>query len=356
MIPALLLLLPGTACYGQPIRFDIDALQQFGERRYQMLVSDNWNDSSSEKRKVGSLTLKAIPGKETFSLEISTRMDSPDGKQFIEHSSSARFASDESQELQQIKTRVMLNGKEQLLDGTSKVVDGKFTYKAVSQGEEFSSEMEHKPGTMLDYSLFFLMPQLDLKQGGKLAIANLMNAPTENLEAGTAIEIINEGIDTAVSSSGRKLTRYVRREDGGRDVVYWVDQDRVLRIVQLNAQNRLELIDPQQQASAKIDRGSIVGRWRFAKIDSGDGNVLDLEALGGVGAEWSFEERAGVVNHAEKQRGQWSYEGGNLIVQFEDDPQPREWTVKSIDDERMVITRTLESGKVTTEELKRLKQ
>ena len=34
-----------------------------------------------------------------------------------------------------------------------------------------------------------------------------------------------------------------------------------------------------------IDRDEIVGKWRFSKIDPGDGNVLDLESLGGIGAE-----------------------------------------------------------------------
>ncbi len=105
-----------------------------------------------------------------------------------------------------------------------------------------------------------------------------------------------------------------------------------------------------------VDRSEIIGKWRFSKIDTGDGNVLDLEAMGGVGAEWSFIDDGSVFNHAESKRGRWSLHDKILTVQFGDDAEakPKRWTIKSINDQEMLLQRKLADGKTSTEHVKRL--
>ena len=68
----------------------------------------------------------------------------------------------------------------------------------------------------------------------------------------------------------------------------------------------------------------------------------------------ALNDDGSVINHANQERGRWSFDKKVLTVRFADTAKPKRWTIKSIDDKEMVLHRTLENNRTSIEHLIRL--
>ena len=223
--------------------FDLNKLTDFGTKQYKMTLIDRRSGKPVEVER-GTMVLAAAHTKDSISLKNTTRMYLPDGKRFIEYQADCIFSKqDEKMNLRSLNYKITRSDKVVLVDIKAKIENGKITQTILEADEKSKEEKNWTDGTYPDLAVFFLIPQLSQKKGKSYEIDHVMTLPFSPDTKATARKITCLGIDKDLKIDGQEVTRFVNKADGEETgIVYWVDSKGRLLRVQLNPENRLDLI------------------------------------------------------------------------------------------------------------------
>jgi hypothetical protein len=194
------------------------------------------------EREVGTMVLSVSVEKDHVLLTNKTRMNSPDGKEFVEYSVQCRCSVDGRLMFQSCETEVVQGDGTKVFEAQTSVAKGLMVHKFTEEGKEDQDYQEFVEGTIVDLAVFFLVPQLSLAQDASIPLENVMALPINRIEQPQPRKITCLGIDSLASSGEQKLTKFInaaQNDDG--NILYWVDQNKTLTRVLLSPTNRLDL-------------------------------------------------------------------------------------------------------------------
>ena len=230
-------------------RLNINSLKTWGTRTYSMNRQKNGGDPAGEPSLDRmSFTCEFKDGLVRFTNV--TRMYLPDGKRFIEfrgetvHPDSNLFSTKEMHLHASRSDGVTLQKLDVAIDGKkSKIVTEK-------QGQSSTVEGEWADNTVVDLAMFYLVTLLPHEANRQYRIEY---AASSSLRQPKPRILECSGPDPQAAPAEKTWTLFLLYEPNNRaDAVrYWVSEDGLLRRVQLNTQNRLDLISDKKDADAK---------------------------------------------------------------------------------------------------------
>jgi len=231
--------------------FDGKALAKFGTKKYKMIWIDRSSGAPVEQER-GTIIMSANVTKDTVTLKNTAQIYLPDGKRFIKCAMSCSCSADGKLSLRRIDAKVIRSDKVVLYQGQSIIEQDKIKLKYTSQEESAATQDKWTKGTLVDTTLFFLVPQLPRKKGESITFENVMAAPTDVLKKPISRTITCLGIDPDLSIDGQKLTKFVDVPKGKKTgITYWVDGNGLLRRILLAPDKRLDLIVEPSKAEAR---------------------------------------------------------------------------------------------------------
>ena len=223
----------------QELKFDNEALAKFGTKTFRM-VSLSGSPEKPNEQEVGRMTLSAKVESDTVALLNQTKMFAPDGKNFVKFEVDCGCSADGRLALQSMTMKVERSDGLVMHEATGTVEKEQFNYSFSSGGVGRTLEQTNPEGTVIDYALFFIVSQLPREAGKSFTLEAVLPSPTNTIREASKQTITCNGIDESVSISGRKLFKFTKLPD---ETVYWVDEQGVLRRVQLSPQNRMDLVE-----------------------------------------------------------------------------------------------------------------
>jgi hypothetical protein len=221
----------------QELKFDNEALGKFGTKTFRMIVVTGSPEKPGEQE-VGKMTLSAKVDSDTVALVNQTKMFEPDGKNFMKFDVDSRCSADGRLALQSMTMKVEQSDGLVMHEATGIVENDQFKYKYSSGGLGRTLEESVPSGTVIDYSLFFLVSQLPREAGKSWTLDAVLPSPTNTIREPAKQTITCNGLDESVVIGGRKLFKFTKLPE---EIVYWVDEQGVLRRVQMSPEQRLEL-------------------------------------------------------------------------------------------------------------------
>lgn len=208
-----------------------------------MVATDGSPEKSNEKE-VGTMEFTAKVEPESVNLVCRTRMNSPDGKEFVDFQLSCHCSADGRLRLQRFTSDIERSDGLVLQRGTGTVEGAQLKFSVLSGGQSRTLEETIPEGAIIDLAFFFIVPQLPRETGRSWVFEAVLPSPTNVLRKPAKRTITCLGIDDSVSTGERKLFKFTNVAEGQSDESsYWVDERGVLQRVQVNPRNRIELIE-----------------------------------------------------------------------------------------------------------------
>jgi hypothetical protein len=228
--------------HAQELKFDNEALAKFGTKTFRMVALSGSPDKPEVESGAMTLSVKLEP--DGLSLVSQTKMLAPNGKDFVKFDYDCKCSTDGRLAIQSLTNKVERSDGLVMHEATGTVEKEQFKYTFSSGGRGRTLEEPISKETMIDFSVFFLVTQFPREAGKSWVFESVLPSPTNVVRKPDKQTITCNGIDESASSPERKLFRFTKVETSNSfEVIYWVDEQGVLRRVQLSPRNRLELVE-----------------------------------------------------------------------------------------------------------------
>lgn len=235
---------PATApLHGQHL--DMDGLKAWGTRTYSMTYRKPGGDPSNEQS-VGRMTFTCESRNGLVKFINVTRMYLPDGNRFIEYRGESLHPETSLFSTKEVHLHAGRSDGVTLKDLKATIEGNKLKIVTEEEGKSSTIEGEWSNNTVVDIVMFFFVTLLPHEANRHYLVENY--AVSSNLRQSKPRILECDGPDRQVAPSEKPWTLFLLYEPNNRSkaVRYWVSQDGLLRRVQLNPQNRLDLIPDEK--------------------------------------------------------------------------------------------------------------
>jgi hypothetical protein len=231
---------PPIPLHEQPL--NITKLKAWGTRTYSM----TWRKGTDDERKVGQMTFSYETKDGIVTLRNVTRNHlPPDGKRFIEYRGESIHPETTLFVTRGLSLHAERSDGVVLVDQKVTIQDGTATIVTNTKGRSSTKTAKWPENAVPDITVFYLVTLLPPEPGRRYLVRDFVpsSSPLQRPEP-SIVECA--GADRSTGSLGKPWTLFLQYEPDRRAkaVRYWVSQDGVLSRMQLNPENRLDLIEP----------------------------------------------------------------------------------------------------------------
>jgi len=228
----------------QPLRkeqLDLAKLDKWGTRSYSMICQLTAG-GPVESRSAGKMTFGCQSKDGLVKLSNTTRVFMPDGKRYIEYRGQCVHPKNDPFSTKEINLLVVRSDGVQLKQLRAANQQGKIKIVDKEKGNTTTTEARWPKATVPDISMFYYVTLLPRKAGQRYLIDSYIASSSLHRPERRIVQCA--GADPDVVQSGKPTTLFLLYEPGKpkKAIRYWVGADGVLKRVQLNPENRLELI------------------------------------------------------------------------------------------------------------------
>jgi hypothetical protein len=175
-----------------------------------------------------------------------TRMYLPDGKRFIEYRGESLHPETNLFSTKEVRLHAGRSDGVTLQDSKATIEDGKLKIVTEEKGKSSTVDGRWPGSAIVDVAMFYIVTLVPREGGRRYLIENYVSSSALQRTKPQVLEC--EGLDQQAGSSEKPWTLFLlyEPENQAKAVRYWVSQDGLLRRVQLNPQNRIDLISDEE--------------------------------------------------------------------------------------------------------------
>ena len=235
------------------VRIDTTSLQKWGLRTYSMTRTANQSGQPVTQR-VGRMSFSCEVKEGSINLTINTRMFMQGGKRFIEFQADCHYPKMNLLSPPNIKIEAVRSDGVKLKETRATVHGETLEIVDVARGRSSTTESEWPEDGVIDVAVFYLVTLLPREPNRRYAIGNYLSSSSLRKPGTRVIECV--GPDMSTGERDKHWLEFRSYEPNHRSdaIRYWVSDDGLLRRVQLNKENRLELeVDKQEHRKREKD-------------------------------------------------------------------------------------------------------
>jgi hypothetical protein len=219
---------------------DFGKLKAWGIRTYSM----TWKKGSADERKVGQMTFSCETKDGIVKLSNVTRQYLPDGQRFVESRGESVHPETNLFVTRSLSLHAGRSDGVPLFDQKVTIQDGTATIVTDAQGQSSTTKAKWPDKAVVDIAMFYLVTLLPPEAGRRYLLRDYVS--TSSLQQPRPSIVECAGPDRSTGTPGKPWTLFLLYEPElqAKAVRYWVSQDGILSRVQLNSENRLDLVDP----------------------------------------------------------------------------------------------------------------